>query len=105
MANNVSGIVLPAPKPVAPAKLPPCPPIGRPIHGPRLWAPVWFYSALGWLGKGFYDANHTQQHFATYLAGSDVDPDAYGATRLFLIVQVDDAFQLTIAPDVMSLSS
>ena len=38
--------------------------------------------------------------FATYLAGSDVDPYAQlGSTRLFWIHLADDVFELTIAPD------
>ena len=41
---------------------------------PRQWAPAWFYSALSWLGRSYYDASNTQRSFSIYLAGSNVDP-------------------------------
>ena len=48
------------------------------------WAPAWFYSALGWLGKSYYDGSNTERSFAAYLAGSNVDPyQKLGSTRLF----------------------
>ena len=101
-APNTNRIMLPAPKsgtqsssPQAIHKLPPV---------LRLqWAPAWFYSALEWLGKVYYDANNTAQSFNTYMAGSDVDPYAQiGSTRLFLIVRLGAEFRLSIAPDAAS---
>ena len=69
--------------------------------GPQVWAPAWFYSALHWLGKSYYDANNVQQRFNAYIAGSNVDPYAQlGATRLFLIFGIRDGFRLSIAPDL-----
>ena len=70
---------------------------------PRAWAPAWFYSALSWLGRTYYDASNTQRSFGIYLAGSDVDPyQKLGSTRLFLIKLLRDEFFLTIAPDAES---
>ncbi|HEV2098066.1 MAG TPA: hypothetical protein VGR45_03970, partial [Stellaceae bacterium] len=98
---NSIGIVRPAPTPaVPPAFLK-----GLGGHGPvRLqWAPAWFHSALGWLGKSYYDASNVPQRFSLYLAGSDVDPYArLGSTRLFLIYSQGDAFRLTFAQDANS---
>jgi hypothetical protein len=75
------------------------------IARPQEWAPAWFYSALNWLGKTYYDANHATQNFSNYMAGSDVDPyQDIGSTRLFLIVRVRDTFRLSIAPDTESLA-
>jgi hypothetical protein len=68
-------------------------------------APAWFYSALNWLGKVYYDANKAAQSFNTYMAGSDVDPYAQiGSTRLFLIIRFGDEFRLSIAPDAGSIA-
>ena len=69
-----------------------------PVLRPQQFAPAWFYSALNWLGKSYYDASNVQQSFCNYLAGSDVDPYAkLGATRLFLITLVRETFWLTLA--------
>jgi hypothetical protein len=76
-----------------------------PYPWPRLqqWAPAWFYSALHWLGKSYYDASNVQQTFNQYVAGSDVDPYArLGSTRLFVIYRTDDVFSLTLAADAQS---
>jgi len=74
-----------------------------PGPGPQQWAPAWFYSALQWLGKPYYDAGNIQQTFNQYLAGSDVDPYArLGATRLFVITQEPAGFSLTLAEDAQS---
>jgi hypothetical protein len=70
------------------------------------WAPAWFYSALNWLGKSYYDANNVAQSFNLYMAGSNVDPYAQiGSTRLFLIIRIGESFRLSIAPDVGSIAS
>jgi len=75
------------------------------IARPQQWAPAWFYSALNWLGKTYYDANHAAQSFNSYMAGSDVDPyQDIGSTRLFRIVRVRETFRLSIAPDADSLA-
>jgi hypothetical protein len=103
-ASNASRIVVPAPRPGAQRspqqsihKLPP----GLNLE----WAPAWFYSALNWLGKVYYDANHAVQSFNSYMAGSDVDPYAQiGSTRLFLIIRLGDQFRLSIAPDAGSIA-
>jgi hypothetical protein len=99
-ANNI-GIVLPASTPAVPPAV-----LTRFAgHGPvRLqWAPAWFYSALGWLGKSYYDASNVLQRFNFYVAGSGVDPYArLGSTRLFLIYSEGDAFRLTLAQDASS---
>jgi len=74
-----------------------------PIPGPQEFAPVWFYSALSWLGKSYYDARGVRQSFSSYLAGSDVDPyKSLGSTRLFLIVWTGNGFNLTVAQDASS---
>lgn len=76
-------------------------PFPRPVD-PRP-APAWFYSALSWLDGSYVDANGVAQSFCPYMAGSDVDPyERLGATRLFLIVKVNDIFQLTLAGDATS---
>lgn len=70
---------------------------------PQQWAPAWFYSALNWLGKTYFDANNVEQQFNLYMAGSDVDPYAQiGSTRLFLIVRIDEGYRLSVAPDADS---
>jgi hypothetical protein len=103
---NVSGIVRPAPKGSvlsASEKL-----IGQRIRIPlrQQWAPAWFYSALNWLGKTYYDANNVPQRFNLYMAGSDVDPYAeIGSTRLFLIISLREGFRLSIAPDADSIAA
>lgn len=67
---------------------------------PREWAPAWFYSALSWLGRSYYDASNTQRSFSIYLAGSNVDPyQKLGSTRLFVIEFQRDEYFLSIAPD------
>ncbi len=91
MANkipSVNQIVLPAPNASAQRINPSLFGIGLPRFLPQQWAPAWFYSALNWLGKTYYDANNVpQQSFNIYMAGSDVDPYAQiGSTRLFLII-------------------
>ncbi len=74
-----------------------------PILRPQQFAPAWFYSALSWLGKSYYDASNVRQSFCNYLAGSDVDPYAkLGATRLFLVTLVGETFRLTLSGDVNS---
>ena len=87
---TVSGIVRPAPKVVGtPTQIG----LGPRIPFPRVqqWAPAWFYSALNWLGKMYYDANNVAQIFSSYMAGSDVDPyEHIGSTRLFLIVRIGE---------------
>ena len=102
-AASVTGIVRPAPKA---SELPALENlIGQRIRFPRplQWAPAWFYSALNWLGKTYYDANNVAQSFNLYMAGSDVDPYAeIGSTRLFLIFRVENSFRLSIAPDADS---
>jgi len=104
-AASVSGIVRPAPKgPVLSGreKL-----MGQRIRIPQRqqWAPAWFYSALNWLGKTYYDANNVPQAFNFYMAGSDVDPYAeIGSTRLFLIISLRESFRLSIAPDADSIA-
>jgi hypothetical protein len=67
-------------------------------------APAWFYSALAWLGQTFTDGALQQRAFATWLAGSDVDPyAALGSTRLFVVAKEGaQAFRLTVAPDASS---
>ena len=103
---NPIGIVLPSSTPFAP------PPLLKegiaripwPIR--QQWAPAWFYSALNWLGKPYYDASNVAQRFNLYLAGSNVDPYArLGSTRLFLIYFEGDAFRLSIAADANSAAS
>lgn len=106
-SSNVSRIVLPAPEESvlrAGERL-----IRQriPIHIPRPlpWAPAWFYSALNWLGKTYYDANNLEQSFNIFMAGSDVDPyQQIGSTRLFLIIRLPEGFRLSIAPDADSLA-
>jgi hypothetical protein len=101
---NVSHIVLQAPAPVTqqqPSRFSPRPP--RPWTLP--WAPAWFYSALNFLGRPYYDANNAEQRFGTFLVGSDVDPYAVlGSTRLFMIFLMRDMFRLTVAADTNSLA-
>lgn len=82
-------------------------PIQFPILSFQRFAPAWFYSALNWLGRSYYDASGVSQRFNTYMVGSDVDPyTQLGSTRLFIIDLSDrDAFYLTIAPDVNSMAS
>ena len=100
---NVSQIVIPAPKPVV--QPPPPQFIARPLPRPvvQQWAPAWFYSALNWLGKSYYDASNVPQTFNAYMLGSDVDPYAQlGSTRLFMISLLRNTFRLTVAADVNS---
>ena len=101
---TVSGIVRPAPKVVGtPTQIG----LGPRIPFPRVqqWAPAWFYSALNWLGKTYYDANNVAQIFSSYMAGSDVDPyEHIGSTRLFLIVRIGEGFRLSVAPDANSIA-
>ena len=103
--STLTGIVRPAPtKPVSSttASL-----AGLRIPIPRLqqWAPAWFYSALNWLGKSYYDANNVRQSFNLYMVGSDVDPYAsIGSTRLFLILKAGESFRLSVAPDADSIA-
>jgi hypothetical protein len=67
------------------------------------WAPAWFYSALNWLGKSYFDASNVPQTFNGYMLGSDVDPYAQlGSTRLFMISLFRNTFRLTVAADVNS---
>ncbi len=84
--------------------VPPQLPSPSPPPVARQPAPAWFYSALGWTGKSFYDAGETRQQFAAFIAGSDVDPyKSLGSTRLFLISRLrSEAFRLSVAPDVAS---
>ena len=37
-------------------------------------APAWFYRALCWLGKSYFDAANSERGFSPYLIGADVDP-------------------------------
>ena len=66
--RGVSRIVLPAAQPTTQ----PLPLTYKPLPypWPRLqqWAPAWFYSALHWLGKSYYDASNVQQTFNQYVA-------------------------------------
>src|SRR5262249_22310870 len=72
----------------------------------QVWAPLWFYSALGWLRKVFYDRNNVRQQFGDWIVGSDVDPyQSLGSTRLFLIARVGAGFWLSVAADTRSLAS
>lgn len=101
--SSASQIVLPA----APTTVKPLPPqyIGRPFPKPifQQWAPAWFYSALHWLGKSYYDASGTQRSFSSYMAGSSVDPYAQlGATRLFFILYEREQFRMMLAADIDS---
>ena len=103
VASSVNQIVLPAPEPV----VTPLPIFGVPIFHPLpllQWAPAWFYSALSWLGKSWYDASNTLQTFNTYVVGSGVDPYAQlGSTRLFVIRKVrEEYFQLSLAANTSS---
>ncbi|SPE36931.1 hypothetical protein SBA3_2530003 [Candidatus Sulfopaludibacter sp. SbA3] len=101
--DNVSQIVLPVARPAV--EPPPAKFVVKQIPKPRFqqWAPAWFYSALNWLGKSYYDASNVLQMFNSFLAGSDVDPyQNLGATRLFQIVYLRDEFRLTLAADVLS---
>src|ERR1051325_341410 len=102
MADNrpdIGGIVRPAPKESMTGA-------GKTLLGKRIpiqrlqqWAPAWFYSALNWLGKTYYDANNSAQSFNTYMAGSDVHRyGEIGWTRLFLILSAGGSFRLSIAP-------
>jgi hypothetical protein len=64
------GIVVPGPK--ASSKLASRLTVNRiPLPGLQPFAPAWFYSALNWLGKTYYDANNVAQGFNVYMAGSD----------------------------------
>ena len=66
----------------------------------QAWAPAWFYSALNWLGRSYDDANGAAQGFASFMAGSDVDPyQALGATRLFVIAHGRESYRLSLAAD------
>ena len=67
------------------------------------WAPVWFYSALAWLGQSYRDGVNTQRSFSNYLVGANVDPyQKLGSTRLFVIEFMRNEFFLSIAPDADS---
>lgn len=67
------------------------------------WAPVWFYSALAWLGQSYRDGANTQRSFSNYLVGANVDPyQKLGSTRLFVIEFMRNEFFLSIAPDADS---
>jgi hypothetical protein len=104
--NNVSRIVLVNPEPQI--QKPIQQPIFRPIPPPRFeaWAPAWFYSALNWLGKSYYDASNVSQSFSQYMAGSDVDPYSHlGSTRLFIIFSIRNMFRLSLAVDSGSFAS
>ena len=100
---NVSQIVVQAATPAAPPTS--LKYIPRPLPRRQAWAPAWFYSALNFLGRSYYDANNTAQRFAQYLGGSDVDPYlSLGATRLFMIIRIGNMFRLTLAADAASLA-
>jgi hypothetical protein len=103
VVSSVNRIVLPAPEPV----VAPLPIFGVPIFHPLpllRWAPAWFYSALSWLGKSWYDASNTLQSFNTYMVGSEVDPYAQlGSTRLFVVRKVrEEYFQLSLTANTSS---
>ena len=101
--SSVSQIVVESSQPAL--QLPPNRYIAQRVPRPiaYAWAPAWFYSALNWLGKSYYDASNVQQSFNSYLVGSSVDPYAgLGATRLFIVFQADDNFILTLAADANS---
>jgi hypothetical protein len=103
---SVSQIVLPASAPTG--KPLPQQYIGRSFPRPVFmeWAPAWFYSALNWLGKSYYDASSVQQSFSSYMAGSSVDPYAQiGSTRLFVISLIRNRFRLSLAADANSQAS
>src|SRR5258708_4670361 len=102
--SNVSKIVVPATE-IAVQQREVSKLVGKGIgkFPPQQWAPAWFYSALNWLGKTYFDANNVEQQFNQYLAGSDVDPYAQiGSTRLFLIVRTGEGYRLSVAPDADS---
>lgn len=95
---HVSKIVLPAPEQVAQPSSQQF--ANKPFPWPhmQLWAPAWFYSAINWLGKSYYDASKVQQKFNSYMVGSDVDPYAHlGSTCLFRISRDGDTFNLSLA--------
>ena len=72
----------------------------------QAWAPAWFYSALNWLGRTYYDANDVSQGFTSYMAGSDVDPyQKLGSTRLFVIARVRETYRLSLAADAQTDAS
>ena len=103
--SSASQIVLPA----TPTTVKPLPTqyVGRPFPKPvfQQWAPAWFYSALHWLGKSYFDASGVQQSFSSYMAGSSVDPYAQlGATRLFFILYEREEFRMSLAADANSLA-
>ena len=105
-SSNVNRIVTPAPKATAQRINSKLSRIRVPRFAPQQWAPAWFYSALNWLGKTYYDANNTAQTFNIYMAGSDVDPYAQiGLTRLFLVIRIGQQFRLSIAPDANSTAA
>jgi hypothetical protein len=95
---HVSKIVLPAPEQVAQPSSQQF--ANKPFPWPhmQLWAPAWFYSAINWLGKSYYDASKVQQKLNSYMVGSDVDPYAHlGSTCLFRISRDGDTFNLSLA--------
>lgn len=97
-APQVSQIAVQAASSVAPAQS--LKYIPRPLPRRQAWAPVWFYSALNFLGESYFDASNTERRFAQYLVGSDVDPyTALGSTRLFMVIRVGSACD----PDVLIL--
>lgn len=69
------------------------------------WAPVWLYSALGWVGKSYYDASAVQRTFSFGLCGSDVDPYvSLGSTLLFFISQAGNGgWAVTFGADMLSI--
>lgn len=104
IAPTVNKIVLPTPAPDVEKR--PLLRFGGPVFqpAPLQWAPAWFYSALNWLGKSYYDASNVQQTFNNYMVGSDVDPySQLGSTRLFLISKVrEEYFRLSLAANTSS---
>lgn len=103
---DISGIVRPAPETSVLRAAEKRIGLHIPVLRPLQWAPAWFYSALNWLGKAYYDASQVAQHFNSYMAGSDVDPYAeIGSTRLFLVIRAGESFRLSIAPDVDAIAS
>src|ERR1700728_3756864 len=108
-STRVSSIVLPVAEPTSrlPLQAVENPAFGGIILRQQIWAPAWFYSALNWLSRTYYDANNAEQSFGPSMYGSDVDPYAQlGSTCLFCITQQRSSayFTLYLAQDTYSAS-
>lgn len=70
------------------------------------YAPAWFYSAINWLGRSYWDANNVRRQFSPILVGSDVDPYAnLGDTRIFAITLVRNTFHLILNAESVNIST